>query len=98
VSFDGDLYRYHDVGVAPAPVGGGRLPVWVGGSGKAAWKRAGRRGDGYIPMGNQVAQYPEIIDTIHAAAAEPAAPTSTSTSATCPAGPTSPAPCPRTCP
>ncbi len=70
VSFDGDLYDYADVGVAPAPVDGDRLPVWVGGSGKAAWKRAGRRGDGYIPMGNQVAQYPEIVDTIQTAAAE----------------------------
>lgn len=67
VSFEGTAYNYHDVGIAPAPVDG-TLPIWVGGSGKAAWKRAGRRGDGYIPMGNQVDQYAEIIDTMSEAA------------------------------
>lgn len=68
VSFDGDRYRYHDVGVAPQPVG--ELPIWVGGSGKVAWKRVGRLADGYIPMGNSVDQYPEIVATIRAAADE----------------------------
>ena len=69
VSFSGDTFSYHNVGVAPAPQAG-TLPVWVGGSGRAAWKRAGRRGNGYIPMGNQLDQYPEIIDTMQTAAAE----------------------------
>jgi hypothetical protein len=68
VSFDGPTWSYHDVGVGPAPVAGS-LPVWIGGSGPAAWRRVGRRGDGYIPMGNNAAQYPEIVDTIAAAAA-----------------------------
>ncbi len=69
VSFAGDTYNYSDVGVAPQPTQD-ELPIWVGGSGKAAWKRTGRRGDGYIPMGNPLDTYPEIIDTIHTAAAE----------------------------
>lgn len=67
VSHDGDFYSYADVGIAPQPVGD--LPIWIGGSGKAAWKRTGRVGDGYIPMGNGKDQYGEIVDTIHAAAA-----------------------------
>jgi probable F420-dependent oxidoreductase len=62
VSFSGDFYEYRDVGVAPQPAE--ELPIWVGGSGRAAWKRAGRRGDGYIPMGNSLDQYDEIIDTM----------------------------------
>lgn len=66
VSHDGELYSYAHVGVAPQPVG--ELPIWVGGSGKAAWRRAGRLGDGYIPMGNGKDQYGEIVETIHAAA------------------------------
>ena len=67
VSFSGTRYRYEDVGVAPAPVTG-ELPVWVGGSGRRAWQRAGRCADGYIPMGNPVTQYTEIVDTIRQAA------------------------------
>jgi probable F420-dependent oxidoreductase len=69
VSFSGKRYRYEDVGVAPRPVDGA-LPTWVGGSGRRAWQRAGRKADGYIPMGNAVDQYPEIVDTIRAAAAD----------------------------
>lgn len=67
VSHDGDFYSYADVGVAPQPEA--ELPIWVGGSGKASWRRAGRVGDGYIPMGNGKEQYGEIVDTIHTAAA-----------------------------
>ena len=66
VSFEGDRFSYRDVGVAPQPAA--PLPIWIGGSGTAAWKRTGARGDGYIPMGNQVPQYAEIIDTIQTAA------------------------------
>lgn len=69
VSFSGERYSYERVGVAPSPVAGS-LPIWVGGIGPAAWRRVGRRGDGYIPMANPVNRYPEIIDTIHAGAAE----------------------------
>ncbi len=67
VSHDGEAYSYRDVGVAPAPLR--ELPIWVGGSGRAAWRRAGRYGDGYVPMGNPVSQYGEIIDTMSSAAA-----------------------------
>lgn len=62
VSHDGDFYSYADVGVAPQPVD--ELPIWIGGSGKAAWRRVGRVGDGYIPMGNSKDQYGEIVETI----------------------------------
>ena len=67
VSHSGEAFSYSDVGVGPAPVR--ELPIWVGGSGRAAWRRAGRLGDGYVPMGNPVSQYGEIIDTVYAAAA-----------------------------
>lgn len=67
VSHSGEAFSYSDVGVGPAPVR--ELPIWVGGSGRAAWRRAGRLGDGYVPMGNPVSQYPEIVDTMNAAAA-----------------------------
>lgn len=68
VSHDGEFYSYADVGVAPQPVGD--LPIWVGGSGRAAWRRTGRYGDGFIPMGNPKEQYAEIIDTVRGAATD----------------------------
>ena len=67
VSFDGDFYSYNNVGMTPGPVSGS-FPIWIGGSGRAAWKRTGRQGDGYIPMGAPVDAYPEIVDTIITAA------------------------------
>lgn len=68
VSHDGEFYSYADVGVAPQPVGD--LPIWVGGSGRAAWRRTGRYGDGFIPMGNPKEQYAEITDTVRGAATD----------------------------
>jgi hypothetical protein len=67
MSFEGQRYRYHDVGVAPRPAQG-RFTTWIGGNSKAAWRRVGRFGDGYIPMGNPVDQYGEIISTIRESA------------------------------
>lgn len=67
VTHRGEFFSYSEVGVAPQPEA--ELPIWVGGMGAAAWRRAGRVGDGYIPMGNPRDQYPEIIETMHAAAA-----------------------------
>jgi probable F420-dependent oxidoreductase len=69
VSHRGTDFSYRDVGVSPGPATGD-LPIWVGGAGAAAWRRTGRRGDGYIPMGAARDQYPEIIDTIRRAADE----------------------------
>ena len=68
-SFKGEHYVYEDVGVAPQPVNGS-LTTWIGGNSKAAWRRVGRYGDGYIPMGNSIDQYGEIIREIRAAAEE----------------------------
>jgi probable F420-dependent oxidoreductase len=69
VSFAGKRYHYGPVGVGPQPVSG-TLTTWIGGSSRAAWRRVGRFGDGYIPMGNPLTQYGEIVDAIHESAAE----------------------------
>jgi probable F420-dependent oxidoreductase len=68
-SFQGRYSSFTRVGIGPQPVHGD-LPVWIGGSGPAAWRRVGRRGDGYIPMGNPIEQFPEIMSTIALAAEE----------------------------
>ena len=69
VSFEGKRYSYRDVGVAPQPVNGS-LTTWVGGNSTAAWRRVGKYGDGYIPMGNALDDYRVIIRTIRESAAE----------------------------
>ncbi len=66
VSHEGEFFSYADVGVSPQPQS--ELPIWIGGAGKAAWKRTGRLGDGYIPMGLPKEQYPEAIGIMREAA------------------------------
>ncbi|MFI6999806.1 TIGR03619 family F420-dependent LLM class oxidoreductase [Nocardia sp. NPDC050175] len=51
VSFDGEFFRFDSLVSFPKPVGVSELPIHVGGSSRAAARRAGRRGDGYFPGG-----------------------------------------------
>ncbi|MEM9202746.1 MAG: TIGR03619 family F420-dependent LLM class oxidoreductase [Actinomycetota bacterium] len=67
VSHDGERFQYDSVGVAPRPVQD-ELPIWIGGAGTAAWRRTGRIGDGYIPMGLPIEQYPDAIEVMREAA------------------------------
>lgn len=48
---DGPVYPVRDAGLRPRPVRPGGPPVWVGGSSKAALRRAAERGDGWLPQG-----------------------------------------------
>tara|TARA_X000000368_G_scaffold184103_1_gene145406 strand:- start:248 stop:1192 length:945 start_codon:yes stop_codon:yes gene_type:complete len=66
---EGTHFSFESVGVGPKSPAK-ELPIWIGGSGPAAWRRVGKRGDGYIPMGNSRDQYKEIIETIQQAANE----------------------------
>jgi len=50
----------HDAGLAPRPRQA-RLPIWVGGSSKAALRRAAVRGDGWLPQGTPRADMPDQI-------------------------------------
>ncbi|MFC9440999.1 TIGR03619 family F420-dependent LLM class oxidoreductase [Nocardia sp. NPDC057030] len=51
VSFDGEFFAFDSLVSFPKPVGVPQLPIHVGGSSRAAARRAGRRGDGYFPGG-----------------------------------------------
>ncbi|MGY2113036.1 TIGR03619 family F420-dependent LLM class oxidoreductase [Nocardia gipuzkoensis] len=51
VSFDGEFFRFENLCSFPKPFGGEPLPIHVGGSSRAAARRAGSRGDGYFPGG-----------------------------------------------
>jgi probable F420-dependent oxidoreductase len=50
----------HDGGMAPRPRQA-PLPIWVGGSSKAALRRAAERGDGWLPQGTPRADMPAQI-------------------------------------
>jgi probable F420-dependent oxidoreductase len=51
VSFGGEFFSFDNLCSYPKPYGGTHLPIHVGGSSRAAARRAGRRGDGYFPGG-----------------------------------------------
>ena len=50
----------HDAGMAPRPRQE-PLPIWVGGSSRAALRRAAQRGDGWLPQGTPRADMPAQI-------------------------------------
>lgn len=47
--FEGRYYRFQEVGFAPKPLQKPRIPVWVGGEGERAQRRAARYGDAWFP-------------------------------------------------
>jgi probable F420-dependent oxidoreductase len=49
VTFDGEFDKVTGAGLAPMPVQQ-PIPIWIGGSSPAAYRRAGRLGDGWFPM------------------------------------------------
>ena len=50
----------HDAGMGPRPRQA-RVPIWVGGSSKAALRRAAERGDGWLPQGTPREEMPGQI-------------------------------------
>ena len=62
--FAGSFFRYGPVGLAPRP--DAPIPIWVGGSKKAALRRVAERGDGWIPQGTPRDQMQACIDEIRA--------------------------------
>ena len=51
VSFDGEFFSFRNMCSFPKPCHTRTLPVHLGGSSRAAARRAGQRGDGYFPGG-----------------------------------------------
>lgn len=60
----GEMLSVRDLGVSPRPVQPGGPPVWVGGSSPAALRRAGERGDGWIPQGTPRSEMPAQIEQV----------------------------------
>ncbi|WP_283135846.1 TIGR03619 family F420-dependent LLM class oxidoreductase [Rhizohabitans arisaemae] len=51
VGYDGEFFSFDGLCSFPKPHGATALPIHVGGSSRAAARRAGERGDGYFPGG-----------------------------------------------
>jgi probable F420-dependent oxidoreductase len=53
-------WKVHDAGLAPRPRQA-QVPIWVGGSSRAALRRVAERGDGWIPQGTPRNEMPASI-------------------------------------
>ena len=76
VAFDGKFFSFTGLCSYPQPLADGGLPVHVGGSSRAAARRAGRRGDGWFPGGalapaERAAQWDLVRSTARAAGRDP---------------------------
>lgn len=49
VSFNGRYYRFKDIAFSPKPFQKPHIPIWVGGEGARAQRRAGAYGDAWFP-------------------------------------------------
>jgi probable F420-dependent oxidoreductase len=47
--FDGQYYRFQEIGFSPKPFQRPRIPIWVGGEGVRAQRRAAVHGDAWFP-------------------------------------------------
>ncbi len=54
--FDGPTWKFSGLGQRPRPIQAGGPPIWVGGSSKAAIRRAVERADGWLPQGPVTAE------------------------------------------
>jgi probable F420-dependent oxidoreductase len=65
-SFDGEFVRFDGVHSDPRPTRPGGVPIVIGGHGPAAVRRAARYGDGFYPLGVDVAGLGELLEQLRA--------------------------------
>ncbi len=70
VEWDGPYWTLSGQSLQPTPHRPGGPPIWVGGSAAAALARAGRRYDGWFPVGGEVAGFKSGMQTVRQAAAD----------------------------
>lgn len=70
VNFSGEFYQADEIAMEPKPPQGANLPIWIGGTKRAALKRCGELGDGWMamsapgdqPLADSIAQIAEFAD------------------------------------
>lgn len=70
--FEGAWYRFGEIGFAPKPLQQPRIPLWVGGEGSRAQRRAGTYGDAWFPYFVRItpAELGRRFEAVRRAAAE----------------------------
>ena len=69
-SHDGPYVRFRDVGTYPRPARAPHIPIWVGGKGDRALRRAVRLGDGYLAISADPAALRAEVARLHAFASD----------------------------
>jgi probable F420-dependent oxidoreductase len=69
-SFEGEFFRFRDLGFAPKPVQKPRPPIWVGGDSPGAFRRVVTLGDGWHATSKTPAEFREALTRLRAAADE----------------------------
>jgi probable F420-dependent oxidoreductase len=67
-SFEGEFFRFHEVGFAPKPVQTPPPPIWVGGDSPGAFRRVVTLGDGWHATSKTPAQMKEALGRLREAA------------------------------
>ena len=67
-SFEGEFFRFRDIGFAPKPVQKPRPPIWVGGDSPGAFRRVATLGDGWHATSKTAAEFSEALPRLRAAA------------------------------
>jgi probable F420-dependent oxidoreductase len=67
-SYQGRWVSFDGIGTRPQPPRGGHLPVWVGGKGERALRRAVSLGDGYLAIASGPATLRQEVDRLRALA------------------------------
>jgi probable F420-dependent oxidoreductase len=67
-SYDGPHVRFRDVGTYPRPARSPHIPIWVGGKGDRALRRAVRLGDGYLAISSDPMVLRAEVSRLHALA------------------------------
>jgi probable F420-dependent oxidoreductase len=67
-AFEGEFFRFRDLGFAPKPVQKPHLPIWVGGDSPGAFRRVVTLGDGWHATSKSPAEFGEALTRLRAAA------------------------------
>ena len=67
-AFDGEFFKFRDIGFAPKPVQKPHPPIWVGGDSPGAFRRVVTLGDGWHATSKTPAQFKEALGRLRAAA------------------------------
>jgi probable F420-dependent oxidoreductase len=67
-AFEGEFFRFRDVGFAPKPVQKPHPPIWVGGDSPGAFRRVATLGEGWHATSKTPAQFKEALGRLRQAA------------------------------